>query len=222
MKNLFAATFLLLMQYVSAQDVTKSLENFTTVKVFDKISVKLVKGNENKIVIKGSRAEDIYLVNEDNELKIRMKLSKLLQGEDVTATLYYKNITDVETSEGAYISSEDIFKTSSFILSAKEGSKIKLNLQTDALKTKINSGGEIELTGRAASHDVTITSGGILKAKSFTTGTTAVTINAGGSADIFVTETVDAKTRAGGSIDIYGKPKTVSKKSVAGGSITVR
>ena len=222
MKKLIVIAFLMLIQVVAAQEVTKNLGDFTAVKVFDKISVKLVKANENKIVINGSKAEDVELVNKGNDLKIRMKFSKLLQGEDITATLYYKTIDQVEVNESAYVSSEDNFKTVSFVLNAKEGSKIKLNIDTQKLKSKMHSAGEIEITGKAANHDVTITSGGILKAKDFVTSQTTIGVSAGGQASINATELVDAKVRAGGNIDVYGKPKQVNKKTTAGGTIEIR
>lgn len=222
MKKLIVIAFLMLIQVVAAQEVTKNLGDFTAVKVFDKISVKLVKANENKIVINGSKAEDVELVTKGNDLKIRMKFSKLLQGEDITATLYYKTIDQVEVNEGAYVSSEDNFKTVSFVLNAKEGSKIKLNIDTQKLKSKMHSAGEIEITGKAANHDVTITSGGILKAKDFVTSQTTIGVSAGGQASINATELVDAKVRAGGNIDVYGKPKQVNKKTTAGGTIEIR
>jgi hypothetical protein len=222
MKKLVSIAFLLALQIASAQEITRNTGDFTTVKVFDKITLKLVKANENKLVISGSRAEDVEVVTKNNELKIRMKLTKLLQGEDINATLYYKTITGVEANEGAFVSSEDTFKTASFVLNAKEGSNIKLELDTQNLKTKMHSGAKIELSGKALNHDVTITSGGILKAKGLVTSNTIIGISAGGEADITATENVDAKTRAGGTIDIYGKPKQVNKKTTAGGTIELR
>ncbi len=221
MKKVIFVACLFVLHSVSAQ-VTKILGDFSTVKVFDKISVKLVKANENKIVITGSRAEDVELVTKNNDLKIRMKFSKLLQGEEVTATLYYKFIDDVEASEGAYVSSEDVFKITSINLNSKEGAHIKLNLEVQRVNAKLHTGGIIELTGKASGQDVTITSGGILKAKNLATSQTEVSVNAGGEADVNASELVDAKIRAGGNIDIFGNPKQVNKKTTAGGSIEIR
>ena len=214
--------FVLVGQLVLAQDVTKNLVDFTALSVFDQINVTLVKSNENKIVVTGSRANDVEIVTKNNELKVRMKLTKLLKGEDVSATIYYKTINRVDVSEGSYVGSADTFKSGEFSVSAKEGANVKLALDVQKLTSKAHSGGEIELSGKAANNDVTITSGGKLKAKNLATKQTNVTINAGGEADITASDLVDAKTRAGGTIDIYGKPKTVNKKTTAGGTIEVR
>lgn len=222
MKKIMVFAFVLVCQMVFAQDVTKNLGDFTALSVFDRINVTLVKSNENKIVVTGSRANDVEIVTKNNELKVRMKLTKLLQGEDVSATIYYKAINRVDVSEGAYVGSSDTFKTSEFTVSSKEGANVKLALDVQKLNSKMHSGGEIELSGKAKNHDVSITSGGKLKAKNLNTHQTTITISAGGEADITASDLVDAKTRAGGTIDIYGNPKTVNKKTTAGGSIEVR
>ena len=36
-------------------------------------------------------SQEVELVNKNGELKIRMPLTKLLSGDDVSATVYFKN-----------------------------------------------------------------------------------------------------------------------------------
>lgn len=222
MKKSILIAVLLLFQMVSAQDITKEIGDFNAVRIFDKIDALLVKGSENKIVIKGSRAQEVEVVNKNGELKVRMKLTKLLKGDDVSVTIYYKAIDRVEASEGARVSSQDTFKSVAFELNTKEGSEIKLKLDVQKLKSKANSGGILNITGTAVNHDVLITSGGILKGRDLDTKQTTITVNAGGEADITASDLVDAKTRAGGDINIYGNPAQVNQKTTAGGSINVK
>lgn len=223
MKKAIVFAAVMLFQLVSAQDIDKTLGEFTTVKAFDQIDVLMVKSNENRIVIKGSRKEDVEVVTKNNELKIRMKLTKLLAGEDISVTLYYKNnIDQIEANEGARIASQDTFKATAFVLNAKEGAEIKLNIDVKKLNSKASSGGILNITGKADNHDIVITSGGIFKGRYLITSQTEVSINAGGEADVNATEFVEAKTRAGGDINIYGNPPQVNKKTFAGGRIEVR
>lgn len=221
MKRLVVIALLLLCGAVNAQDVTKSLGDFSTVRVFDKITVLLVKSNENKIVITGPNTQDIDIVQKKNDLKIKMKFSKMLQGDDISVTLYYKNIDQIEASEGSYVSSEDLFKTTAFELNAKEGAKIKVKLEVEKLKSKLNSGGIIVVSGKASNHDGGITSGGELHAKDLITKQTSISVSAGGNADVYATDFVDAKTTAGGDINVYGSPKQVNKQNTAGGDIDI-
>jgi len=221
MKKVFLIALLAAGQFVSAQ-ITKNLGDFTTIKAFDQIDVTLVKSAENKIIINGSRQNDVEIVTKNDELKIRMKLSKLLKGEDVSVTVFYTgNINRIEASEGARIASQDTFSAKSFELNAKEGAEIKLNIEAGSLKSNASSGGILNITGSAGNHDSLVKAGGILRMKGLETKTAAVTINAGGEADIYVTDSVVAKTRAGGDINIYGNPKTVDQTQFAGGRIKV-
>ncbi|GGB77351.1 DUF2807 domain-containing protein [Flavobacterium suaedae] len=221
MKKLIVIAFIVLSQAINAQ-VTKNIGDFTEVRVYDLINLTMIKSDENKLVITGHRADEVEVVNKNGKLKIRMQFTKLLQGEDIEAILYYTNTIDhIEASEGSFVGSADVFKATAFELNAKEGATIKIKLDVDRLKSKAASGGILELSGTTANHDVLLTSGAIMKAKGLETKQTEITINAGGEAEIFATDYVTAKTRAGGEIDIYGKPKQVDKKEVIAGDITI-
>ncbi len=221
MKKFIVIAFLGLGQMLSAQ-ITRSVGEFTTVRAFDQIDVLLVKSDKNEVIISGSRKDDVEIVAKNDELKIRMKLSKLLKGEDVSVTLHYTGKIDrIDASEGARVASQDKFTATSFELSAKEGAEVKLDLDVQKLRSKTHSGGTLILTGSADNNDVLITSGGIVRASELHTKQTEVSINAGGQADIYATDYVKAKTKAGGDINIYGNPKQVDQKEFLGGRIKI-
>ena len=217
MKKL-AFTFLLITSIAFSQ-VERTLGDFTKVTSFDKLDVLLIKSTENRITINGNEAESVETVNKNGELKIRMPFSQTMGGEDISVTLYYKNIEAVEANEGSRISSSETFKTTIFDIIAKEGAEVKINLDVDKLNVKGTSGAIINVTGTAKNQDLLINSGSIFNAKSLETEQTTITVNAGGEAEIYATNLVDAKVRAGGNITIYGKPKQINQKVVAGGTI---
>lgn len=204
----------------SQKTVTKSVGDFNKVTSFDQIDITLISSNENKVILNGEGANDVELVNKNGELKIRMPLTKILKGDAVSATVYYKKIDAVEANEGSRIASETTFEALNFDIIAKEGSEIKLKLNVDRVSVKSSSGSKIYLEGKAKNQDVIVNSGSILEAKKLITSQTVVTANAGGEADVFATDFVDAKVRAGGDITIFGKPKQINKKVIAGGTIT--
>jgi hypothetical protein len=204
----------------SQKSVTKSVGDYNKVTSFDQIDVTLISSNENKVILNGEGANDVELVNKNGELKIRMPLTKILKGDAVSATVYYKKIDAVEANEGSRIASETTFEALNFDIIAKEGSEIKLKLNVDRVTVKSSSGSKIYLEGKAKNQDVIVNSGSILEAKKLITSQTIVTVNAGGEADVFATDFVDAKVRAGGDISIFGKPKQINKKVIAGGTIT--
>ncbi|MBS7255210.1 head GIN domain-containing protein [Flavobacterium branchiicola] len=218
MKKLIIGAAILFVQ-MSFGQVVKELGDFDTVKVFDKLSVKVVQANENKIVIKGAREAEVEAVNKNGILKLRMPFPKLLSGNDLSITLYYKHIELIDVNEGATVTSNEAIKATSFKVSAQEGGVINVDLDVDKLKVSSVSGGSITLTGKAENQVASLGAGGYLLASKLNTSQTTVSVSAGGKADVNASTLVDAKVSAGGSIYIYGKPKQINQKTVFGGKI---
>ncbi|VXC10103.1 Chaperonin [Flavobacterium sp. 9AF] len=197
----------------------KQVGDFSKVTAFDKIDVYLIQSTENKVVLKGDKKEDVELVNKNGELKIRMSFGKLLQGDNISATVYYTKIEAIEANEGSRVSSNDTFEGILFDLIAKEGSEIKIKLDTDKLNVRASQGSILKLSGNVDYADVLVNSGAQYEAKELITKQTTITGNAGGQADVYATDLVDAKIRAGGTILIHGKPMQINQKTIAGGTI---
>ncbi|RZJ71947.1 head GIN domain-containing protein [Flavobacterium sp.] len=200
--------------------VTKDPGDFTKVKVYDRISAELIPSDANKVEITGNRSKEVIIVNKNGELKLGMPATKLLQGEEIEAKIYYKEIKSVDASEGAFISSGKPLSAARLEVTAKEGAEIKLELDSEILKVKSVTGATVRLEGKASDSEISIGTGGIVEAKNLITERTDVSINAGGEADVNATKYVKARTKAGGEITIFGKPQTTDKKSILGGTIT--
>jgi hypothetical protein len=210
---------ILFISSITFSQVEKKVGEFTKITSFDKIDVLLVQGNENKVILSGADAEEVELVNKNGELKIRMPLTKIMSGDNISVTVYFKNIDAVEANEGSRIACGDTIKATFFEIIVKEGSEIKLLLDVEKLKSKVSDGSKVSLEGKASTQDVLVNSGGIYEAEKLVTNQTTITANAGGQAAVFATNVVDAKVRAGGEITIYGKPKQINQKVIAGGTI---
>jgi hypothetical protein len=217
-KFIFSIAFLCLAQ-VNAQKITKDPGDFSSVKVYDRIQVVLVASTENKVEISGTRADEVQVVNNNGELKIKMNLKKLLKGEEIEAVVYFKKLTGVDANEGSSITSQETLKAIGFSISAKEGAEIKLKLEAEKTNINISSGGMVDLKGSTNNQDIVMKAGGTLDADKFISKQTTISVNAGGDANIYATDFVDAKVRAGGSVMIYGKPKEINQKAVLGGTI---
>lgn len=210
---------LLLFSTLGFSQIEKEVGDFNKVTTFDQIDVRLIPGDVNKVVLTGNGSDEVELVNKNGELKIRMPFTKLLDGDNISATVYFKKIDAIEANEGSRISSENEITSTSFDIKAKEGAEIHLNLKVEKLIVRVANGSKIELEGIATNQDVLVNSGGDFLAEKLHTNLTDITVNAGGNASLFATELVTAKVRAGGTITIYGKPKQINKKIIAGGSI---
>lgn len=211
---------LLLVSSVAFSQVEKKLGEFTKVTTFDQIDLQLIKSTENKIIIKGSGANDVEVVNKNGELKIRMPFTKLLQGDNISVTLFYTNLEALEANEGSRIASNEAIISHGFEIIIKEGAQIKLNsVEFVNLNARLGNGSILELKGTSRFADILVNAGGIYDARDLITLKTTITANAGGEAKINALDYVDAKVRAGGNILIYGNPKEINQKVVAGGSI---
>ena len=210
---------LLFISSLGFAQIEKTVGDFNKVTSFDKIEVVLVASDENKVVVTGDNADKVELVNKNGELKIRLPITRLLDGDNIEATVYYKNIEAVEANEGSRISSNDVFKATSFVIIAKEGAEIKIKVDVSSITIKTSSGATVTVSGSAKTQSSVSNSGGNLNAQNLKTTNTSITVNAGGNADVNATDVVDAKVRAGGIITVFGKPKQINQKTFAGGKI---
>jgi hypothetical protein len=218
MKNIILILFVFVIQSNYSQ-ITIKVENFDAVKVFDQLNVTLVPSTENKLVLTGNNQADFETVNKNGVLKLRMRLSKILSGSGTKVTLYFKAIKSIDANEGSVVSCAAPFKQTTINLSSQEGAKIAVQLDVENVISTLSSGGIISLYGKAMTQRAVSNTGGIFYAKELITNQTAVSILAGGSAEIHATNLVDAKIKAGGTISIYGKPKEIKQETFAGGTI---
>ena len=208
---------LLTTKWLFAQD--KNVGDFTKVTAFDQIDVVLIPSDENKVSLNGSGSDQVELINKNGELKIRMPLTKMFSGDNISATVYYTRLNAVEANEGSRIASEAFISTGDFEIITKEGSIVELALDVKNLLVKMNDGSKVSLEGKADSQDVLLNSGSIYKAEKLQTTSTIITTNTGAEGSIRVSDLADAKCRAGGKVYIYGNPKRINKKIIAGGKI---
>ncbi|HEY0045250.1 MAG TPA: head GIN domain-containing protein [Flavobacterium sp.] len=218
----FLVVLLMIISQLSFAQVTKNIGDFNSVKVFDRIAVTLVRSTENKVEIRGKRSGEVELVNSNGDLKIRMKLDKLLQGEDIEVRVYYKDLKSIDASEGSLVSAEGVISQDEIELNAKAGAEITLKLEVRDVEVRSVTGGIVNLTGRSDEMEVTLGTGGVINAKEFVTSKTEVAIRAGGQAEVYATDHIETDIKAGGDIVVYGNPKSVNEKSSLGGSVTIK
>ena len=212
-------TILISISAIAQNSTEKTIGEFSKLKVYDLINVELIKATENKIIVSGNNQENVLIHNLNGTLKIKMKLKKAYNGNETLVTLYYKNIENIDVNEGAKVNTNDKIKQFEIQLSAQEGGVIKVPLNVTFTKIKAVSGGIIETTGKSQIQNISLSTGGVYKAKDLKTEKTEVTIKAAGEAHITASKLVDIKIRAGGDVFIYGKPEKVNESKVLGGRV---
>ena len=212
--------FLLSSFLVSSQTpVSKTLGEFSELKVYDLINVELVESNENKIEITGEDTSNVLIVQKNNLLKIKMALNKSFNGNKTFVKLYYNKIDIIDVNEGAKVVSESLFKQYELELKSQEGGEISVITDTKLLSVKVVTGGIINISGASESQNINIRTGGIYEASLLKALNSQVKIKTGGVADISSSELIEVTIFAGGDLIIHGKTKYVKQLKVIGGRV---
>ena len=220
MKKIGLVLTLICTLFINAQDnIEKQVGEFSTVKVFDLIHLKMMTSDENKVVISGKNRNDVEVVNNNGKLKIRMNLKESYDGDDTVVLLYFTSVEEIDANEGAKVTVKEPIKQYEIDLRVQEGAEITANLETTYANFRAVTGGIINITGSSKNQDISIYTGGVFNGEDFITETTDVSINAAGEAYVHATESANARIKAGGNVYIYGKPKQVEESTILGGKI---
>ena len=219
MKKLFFISLLVCSQLFAQTPITKTLGEFSELKVYDLINVELIKSDENKIVISGENSQDVRVVQKNNTLKIKMKLDKMFRGATTQIKLYYTSVDKIDANEGAIIKVKSEIKQYELILKAQEGAQISATINTKLLIVKSVTGGVVNTLGEAENQDVTLRTGGIYNGAKTRAQNSYVLIKAGGEASLNTENVLDVKIFSGGDIFVYGTPKQLKQNKLFGGRI---
>lgn len=203
----------------SQTPVSKSIGDFSELKVYDLINVELVESNENKIEITGEETSNVLIVQKNDVLKIKMVLNKPFSGKRTFVKLFYKKIDIIDVNEGAKVVSKSLFKQYELELKAQEGGEISVITDTKLLSIKTVTGGIINASGTTDSQNITIRTGGVYEGSSLQALNSEIKIKAGGVADVKSSQLIEVRIVAGGDLIIHGKPKNIKQTKIVGGRI---
>ncbi|AOR28291.1 conserved hypothetical protein (DUF2807) [Formosa sp. Hel1_33_131] len=205
---------------VSSQTpISKTLGEFSELKVYDLINIELVQSTENKIEITGEDTSNVFIVQKNDLLKIKMDLNKSFNGNKTFVKLFYTKIDIIDVNEGAKVASQSTFKQYELELKAQEGGEISVITDTKLLSIKSVTGGIIKVSGTTESQNIKIRTGGIYEGASLQAINSEIKIKAGGEAEVKSSEVIEVRIVAGGDLIIHGNPKTVKQINMIGGRV---
>ena len=203
----------------SQPPVSKTIGEFSKLKVYDLINVELIQSSENKIQISGENAKNVSIIQKNNTLKIRMEVSKYFKGEDTFVKLFYTKINTIDVNEGAKVVSETPIQQYEVELKAQEGGEITVPVNTKVLTIKSVSGGKIQVHGTSKSQNININTGGVYKGEKLQAQFSKIKIKAGGSAEVRSSDLINVKIFAGGFLTIFGQTTNTKQNNIFGGKI---
>jgi len=220
MKNYFLLLVFTLGLSINAQDtIEKNIGEFSTVKVYDLINLRMLRSDVNKVIISGDNKEDVQIINNNGKLKIRMKLEESYDGNDVVVNLYYTSVDVIDANEGASVEVTEPIEQFEIDLKTQEGGEITAELKTTYANFRAVTGGVISVSGSSKNQDISIYTGGVFNGKEFITEQTEVSVSAGGEAYVNASELADVRIKAGGNVYVYGEPKQINESKVLGGKV---
>lgn len=226
-KIVFICAFIFSLSQVAQSTVTKNLGDFTILKVYNGIELQLIKSDEQRLEITGSKSEKVKIKSVNNTLKISLPFSlkpknNSASGEVLVKLYYNKELAIIDANQGAIITGKDITQDK-IEVNAQERAFINLVVKVKNLEVRASSGGNIRLTGSAKNQNVNIDLYGVYNGFDLKTMLyTSVKAGTGAKAEIMAGETLIAKVNFGGSIFYKGNPEVVKNKKVIGGIIQKR
>jgi hypothetical protein len=211
--------FFVCTQVFSQNSATKTLGEFSELKVYDLINIELIKSDENKLIISGENKNDVSVIQKNNKLKIRMKLDKMFNGKNTNVKLYYTSIDEIDANEGVNINVKSKLKQYELTLRAQEGAQITASVDTKFLSVKSVTGGVVTTTGQTSKLNLTLRTGGVYEGSKTTAQNSSLFIKAGGEASVHTTNVLNVKIFSGGDVFVYGTPKQLKQNKLFGGRI---
>jgi len=222
-KFITSLVFLLGFTAFSQETNIEISEEFSELKIYNKIQAELIPASENKIVATGFDKDEIEAKVKNGVLKVKMGLNNIWSENDTKIKIYFKNVEVIDANEGTFAELKEPLQQTALTLKVQEGAEIYApRLDLENLNIKCVTGGKIETKGKATNQIVAVKTGGEYEGEDLLTNTTDVNIKAGGEAEVNATTYCKAKVSAGGTIYIYGKPEQVEQKTTLGGSIKMK
>ena len=82
--------------FAQGDNITLNTTTFSELKVYDGLSVTLIKGTTNAMVISGEDPKNVSIVNDQGVLKIKMKFKKMFSGYRTFIALKYSSPFNIQ------------------------------------------------------------------------------------------------------------------------------
>ncbi|PHI20471.1 hypothetical protein CEQ90_06885 [Lewinellaceae bacterium SD302] len=203
-----------------AQDTT-DLDPFNTVKIMGLIDVELIKGEEEKIVVRafGDDADKLSIKQQNKTLKISTIRSLVIdQDLDIMVKVYYRDLEALFTAGGADVELREAVATEEFYARAGSGSELYLEINADKLDLQAAEGAHLTVRGTAGKLRAGANTGGILDGHRLVAQNGRLRAGTGGEVSATVEEELSAKANTGGIVRYAGDPK-IQIGTILGGEV---
>lgn len=185
--------------------------SFSSISVSDGVTLFLSKGDEESIAVSASDPKYLerYITEVDNGvLKIYYDNKGInWTGGDkrkLKAYVSFKSLQKISASAGSLVNMKTVLKENEMEFVFTSGSGFNGEVDINQLNAFVNSGAEIEMTGKAAKAKLEASSGAIFKGYELITDYCEAKASSGGGVRINVNKELSVKASSGGGIRYKG------------------
>lgn len=204
---------------------TRKTSDYDAVSIGGSFDVRLVKGKEGKITLKGEENILKYIITEVKNGTLKVKYKKgvnVRTTRKLMVTVPYMEIDKVALGGSGDITNTGTIKANKLTLSLAGSGDMDLSIDSDAVKTSIAGSGNIKVSGSATDLKCSIAGSGNINAYGLKTRSTTAKIAGSGNIKTTVSDEINAKVVGSGSIYYKGNPTKINSKSIGSGDIIDR
>lgn len=205
---------------VFAQDVEESLREFSELKVFNGVEVKVFPSDENRISITGHSKEKVKFEVVEDRLEIRLSLEHIWSDDNTLVKVYAKDLQVIDANESAIVDVTEQLQGNSLTFRSQEGAAIYAPISAQSVSTKAVTGGLVQLRGTSEELTVEVNTGGKFFGRDLKSREAEIYTGTGGLSEVYASEFAKATAKLGGVIEVYGNPKKFDHKTSLGGKIS--
>ncbi len=228
MKHLLISLFLLITVSSFAQTFKVGLTPFTELKITRGIQATLVQSDAKELSfeVKGVSKSDVIIEQDYDRLYIKIKTKALWESMDqfnwwVKVTVPYQNLTSIDVSTGAIITSDDIVILDNLSIENKMGGEVDLEVKITKLSIGTSMGSTNKLRGQAKNVTIDASMGAKVLAFGLESKYNTVESSMGSLVAVSCDFEFDGSATLGGGIEVRGNPEKAFKSESTGGWITV-
>ncbi len=195
--------------------------DFDRIKVQQGINLYLSQGKSTEIYVEADENIMDLLITEvkNNELKVYFD-KNVYKAKARNVFLTTKNISEISTSSGASVKTENTIQATNLILDSSSGSSIKAIVEADEVESSTSSGANMDIFGETEMLSAKASSGSSIDADELKAKDVYARVSSGANIDVNVSGKLTAKASSGGDIDYEGNPIEVNKDTSSGGSVS--
>ena len=217
-------------------------ENFTKVRVSTGIELIIDQGNEVSLTVEADEnLHDIIITEvEDGKLKIYTE-KNIWKSASKKVYLTVNTLEELKASSGSSIKTSNVLNASNLTVGSSSGASVNLDIKAVNLNSKTSSGASanldvnatnvvsdsssgstMKIKGETSTHETNASSGSSINAYRLVSKNVTAKVSSGASISVYASENINGRASSGGSISFEGDPKTVTKNTSSGGSISGR